>query len=139
MTLKEIRLPSNRTRIYAKVALLRDTKFQGISYFLVGVYLLFAPKQFLPGCPIHSLFGIYCPACGATRAMRALLIGDFHRAAHENLLVITGPVFVFIGFWMQKRNVSKSINLAVLASVCTITLTFTILRNFSGSPLAPIL
>ncbi|MDQ1395484.1 MAG: hypothetical protein QOG64_743, partial [Acidimicrobiaceae bacterium] len=32
-------------------------------------------QRFYPPCPLHAITGLWCPACGATRAAHALLTG----------------------------------------------------------------
>ena len=51
--------------------------------------LRFPPAQysFYPRCPIHELFHLQCPGCGATRAVAALLHGHFTEAMNLNALV----------------------------------------------------
>ncbi len=53
----------------------------GIIVFVVGVpvvYLLItgADKGWFPPCLFPVLFGLYCPGCGGTRALKALCSGD---------------------------------------------------------------
>ncbi|HEV2619118.1 MAG TPA: DUF2752 domain-containing protein [Acidobacteriaceae bacterium] len=52
--------------------------------------LIFPPAitNFYPACPIHQLFGIECPGCGATRALAALLRGHLREALGFNGLVV---------------------------------------------------
>ncbi|MFT3807699.1 DUF2752 domain-containing protein [Arenimonas sp.] len=45
------------------------------------------PGSGLPPCPIHAYTGLFCPGCGATRAMHALVHGDLPQALAMN------PVF----------------------------------------------
>src|SRR5258707_11656258 len=49
----------------------------------------FPPAQysFYPRCPIHELFHLQCPGCGATRAIAALLRGHFTEAMRFNALI----------------------------------------------------
>jgi hypothetical protein len=51
--------------------------------------LRFPPAQhnFYPRCPIHELFHLQCPGCGATRALAALLHGHFAEAMNLNAFV----------------------------------------------------
>lgn len=42
----------------------------------------------MPPCPFLLLSGWYCPGCGSTRALHALLHGDLVRAASMNLLLV---------------------------------------------------
>lgn len=48
-----------------------------------------AGNPFLP-CIFHSLTGLYCPGCGATRALHALVHFDLLRALSMNALLIVG-------------------------------------------------
>jgi Protein of unknown function (DUF2752) len=69
------------------------------------VVLRFPPasSRFYPRCPIFLWFQIYCPGCGGTRALAALLHGRLHEALHWNaMLVIFFPfavVFFAVTYW----------------------------------------
>ena len=41
-----------------------------------------------PQCPIHQYFGVFCPGCGATRALAALLHGRFTDAFRLNAFFV---------------------------------------------------
>src|SRR5215469_16601112 len=47
---------------------------------------------FYPVCQFHRLTGLNCPGCGATRALYALLHGNFSTALRDNALLIVGMV-----------------------------------------------
>jgi len=51
----------------------------------------------LPPCPFHALTGLYCPGCGSTRALHALLQGDVAQAMAMNpLLVVALPMLALM-------------------------------------------
>lgn len=51
----------------------------------------------LPPCLFHALTGLYCPGCGSTRALHALLHGDLAQAMAMNpLLVVALPVLALM-------------------------------------------
>jgi hypothetical protein len=54
----------------------------------ITILLRFPPEQysFYPQCPIHRYLHILCPGCGATRALAALLHGNFAEALRLNAL-----------------------------------------------------
>ncbi|PJK11573.1 hypothetical protein CO614_04165 [Lysobacteraceae bacterium NML120232] len=55
------------------------------------------PGNPLPGCPFSLLTGIYCPGCGSTRCLHALVHGDIPTALTMNpLLVISLPVLALM-------------------------------------------
>ncbi|HTS29407.1 MAG TPA: DUF2752 domain-containing protein [Bryobacteraceae bacterium] len=60
------------------------------SIVLAGILRWLPPSRyaFYPPCPIHAVFGVLCPGCGATRALAALLEGDWAKAARMNLLAV---------------------------------------------------
>jgi hypothetical protein len=53
-----------------------------------------ASSGFYPRCPIYETFHFYCPGCGGTRALAALLHGHFADALHLNPLVVILLPFV---------------------------------------------
>lgn len=114
-----------------------ENKWTYGSYSSVLLYLAFAPKSLLIPCPFLSFFGIYCPACGGTRALRALITGEFSLALHENALVSLLPVLM--GFWilLKMKVKSRSILFAYSILIVVAAITFTVFRNQAGSPLAP--
>ena len=57
---------------------------------LAGILLLrFPPAQYsiYPRCPIHEMFHLQCPGCGATRAIAAILRGHVIEAMNLNALI----------------------------------------------------
>jgi hypothetical protein len=55
----------------------------------VAALLRYPPEQstFYPRCPFYELLHLQCPGCGATRALAAILHGNFTAAMHFNALV----------------------------------------------------
>lgn len=73
----------------------------GIGAILVAVVLWQvdpnAPGNGLPPCPFLALTGLYCPGCGSTRALHALLHGDLgHALAMNPLLVLSLPLLALM-------------------------------------------
>jgi hypothetical protein len=69
----------------------------GTAILLCAGLLAYPPDRlpFYPQCPIHQYFGIFCPGCGATRALAALLHGRFADALRLNtFFVLLLPVLV---------------------------------------------
>lgn len=58
---------------------------------LAAVLALHPPVEgsFFPPCPVHVLTGLHCPGCGSTRALGAVVDGEFTRAFRHNALAIT--------------------------------------------------
>lgn len=62
---------------------------------VVGVGLLYAfdpnsASSPFPGCLFRAFTGLYCPGCGMTRMLHALVHGDLARAASMNALALAG-------------------------------------------------
>lgn len=64
---------------------------------------------FLRPCLFHSITGVPCPTCGATRSVLALLDGDLLGAAALNPLVFAATVAFLLGgvaapLWAWRRG-----------------------------------
>ncbi len=54
-----------------------------------------AEGGFYPGCIFHTVTGLHCPGCGATRCCHVLLHGDLAQAlAYNPLFVLALPLIV---------------------------------------------
>lgn len=101
-------------------------------------YLAISALGFGFRCPIHSLTGFYCPGCGSTRAVRALLNGDLPLAIHDNSLLLTAPALMGVGILLSKYSKNRMWLYVFLSLLVIAVVTFTILRNQPGSVLAPL-
>ena len=91
-------------------------------------------------CPIHAVTGWYCPGCGGTRAVGALLRGDVVAALRDNLLMFTVLPLVSVAVLRPEGALARSLDryrtLAMSAAV-VITITYVVLRNTAIPWLAP--
>src|SRR5271170_5711121 len=63
----------------------------GMAILGAGAFVFFfnpSTHGFYPVCAFHQLTGLNCPGCGATRALYALLHGNFQLALKDNALFI---------------------------------------------------
>jgi Protein of unknown function (DUF2752) len=101
--------------------------------------------HFYPVCHFHQLTGLYCPGCGMTRSLYALLHGDFLMALRDNALFI-GGIFFFMargGWLLLNHRIGKTkaafFPLTWLWPLLALVLIFTVLRNLpTFSFLAPV-
>ena len=94
-------------------------------------------EKWLPKCMFYKLTGLYCPGCGATRALSAILHGDLKASLHNNLLLIPGTLTATMLIVKQGITVRRPVAIAIVA----IIIAFTVLRNIPCEPftlLAPI-
>jgi hypothetical protein len=92
-------------------------------------------------CPVHAVTGWYCPGCGGTRAVGALLRGDLVGALRDNLLLFTVLPLVAVAVsrpdgslahWLERHRTS------VIVSAGVIAVAYVLLRNTSLPWLAPL-
>ncbi len=55
----------------------------------------------IPGCPSHSLTGLYCPGCGSLRALHCLLTGDIGEAFRSNALLAPALLLVLVSLFQD--------------------------------------
>ncbi|HEV2692107.1 MAG TPA: DUF2752 domain-containing protein [Verrucomicrobiae bacterium] len=105
---------------------------------VIGTFVFFfnpTTHNFYPVCQFHRLTGLNCPGCGMTRALYALLHGDFSTALRDNaLLVLAIPALIARAFWLALRKsqghaATKFFPEHSLWVLLAIALIFGVLRN----------
>ena len=91
-----------------------------------------------PQCVLYSLTGIYCPACGGTRAAYDLMHGDVAGAFARNpaVPVLLVAVLLWVGYRVTYRRRHGSAAPVVPAwvpvGIAVAALVFGVLRNIPG-------
>lgn len=122
--------------------LLQRYKYQvlagGCALLLCFSYLYTHYRQFFPACMFRELTGLFCPGCGATRALHALLHLDIGRAVHMNaLFILFGlPLLLALGYEMFSGRLLFSARMHKLLGWAYLLLAvgFTIARNIPFYP-----
>ena len=86
-----------------------------LSLLLVAFYMW----KFNPGCLIQKNFGIPCPSCGMTRALFALINGDFKLSLELHPMLLSIPI-LFVMFLFYEKLFSgrlKVISITVLVLI----------------------
>jgi len=107
---------------------------------VTGVVVVFIIPEFtsIPtGCLFNKTTGLYCAGCGMSRGIHALLRGDFSRAMHWNLLLVTAVplsmVWIVFRFSILEKYFSiKKYDKAVILFFIMVTVLFMIIRNISS-------
>ena len=104
----------------------------------------FPPGQykFYPQCPVYRYIHLYCPGCGATRALAALLHGRLAEAAHYNVLLLALLPFLLayflFAYWAALRHncvVWPPVPARAVHCLLVIVAIFTVVRNVAPTSL----
>lgn len=103
----------------------------------LAVLFFFNPttNHFYPVCLFHQLTGLNCPGCGMTRALYALLHGDFSTALRDNALLVLGlALFGLRGLWLaverfRGQTAGRWLPGKWIWPLLFVTLLFAVLRN----------
>src|SRR4051812_46548263 len=78
-----------------------------VIFAAAAMLLYFVPPgegTFYPRCTFHTMTGLHCPGCGATRCLAALVHGEFRQAMAYNVyLVLLLPFLAYAGVraWIE--------------------------------------
>ena len=115
---------------------------------VVGIWYLLRfspedPEAFYLPCIFRSLTGWYCPTCGATRSVHALLHGDWLAALRYNLLLpgmaalVTWFFFgLYLWFVTGKNRLRLPVNFRLwwMWTTLSVIVVYAILRNLPFAP-----
>ena len=93
----------------------------------------------LPPCPSLWLTGLFCPGCGTTRALHALLHGDLKLAMAMNPLMVLSlaPVAMLLAQWLRLLPPSLEPLAMVLGNArvwAVLLIGYGVLRNLPWPP-----
>ena len=83
-------------------------------FILIFLYFFKLKDYFsIPACPIYNYFGLFCPACGGTRAIISLLNLDLVSSILYNPIVIYSIFFTTLYLITEFININfnKKINI----------------------------
>ncbi len=112
----------------------------GVFLGVCAVVFFFNPVHygFYPICRFHQLTGLYCPGCGGTRSLYALLHGDLRAAWQDNaLFILTLPVAGLRAGWLgikklQGRAPGSFVTGQQLWIFLGVMVAFAVVRNLPG-------
>jgi Protein of unknown function (DUF2752) len=105
------------------------------------VLVRFPPTDasFYPRCPVFFWLHLYCPGCGGTRALAALLHGRLVEAMHWNAMVVVSLPFAAAFFAIAYRRAIREMPFCwpripdgLLTCCLVVAGIFTVVRNLPG-------
>ena len=107
---------------FNKKILISDLKVWTPAIVIYLLYHFFAIKLFRASCPLILLFGIPCPGCGMTRAIRMVLTLQFEKAYFLNpLAFLWVPFLLYVLFTRYFYRENKRITYILLSILIILT------------------
>jgi len=145
------KLPSERSSVPPSAArksvrlfvLIGAPVLAAIGLFYIYTFNPVTQKILFFPCPVYSYTGLYCPGCGNTRALHALVHFDFAGMLDYNLLFPF--LFIILGWLLTGEYLNlllgrrvlwlpKQVHPVIIALSCLAVAAFTILRNVPVFP-----
>jgi hypothetical protein len=99
------------------------------------IYNFLFEKNIVGSCSFHDLLGFYCPGCGGSRSLNALLSFNFIKSfvfypaiQITSLIILYVDVLLFMSF-IKNRNFLTLIRKWMFISVCAVIILNFIIRN----------
>ena len=92
-----------------------------------------------PPCPLYTLTGWYCPACGGLRMTHDVLHGDLAAAVTDNVVALVGIPLLALWLLVRRRRGRPVVDATVIIVTCVVFIGWGVLRNLPGFPLQPTL
>lgn len=112
-----------------------DLRF-GIASFLL--YLFLTEIVFHHICPMVIVTGLPCPACGLSRAVRYLFVGDFRQSLASNPFAIfwllLAAYFAYMRYFCGKK---VRYLYEIMACLCLVMILYYAYRMITGFPSDP--
>ena len=119
--------------LFAVINLL--TLITAVLYLMVGI-LIEERGHIFSMCLMHDIMRLYCPACGGTRAVKAILSFDFLTALKCNPTVLLTfiyflyyDMYALVNIIKKKKKVIERIHPFAPISLLVVFIGFGILRN----------
>lgn len=129
-------------KIVRQILLIAFPLISGAILYLISLIVIKYIQ--LPPCLFHLITGFYCPGCGSTRAVIALLHGDILLSLRQNPMIITlilcgavlytEPLFKAFGKTNYRSPIRNYYFLYTMIGIFTV---YSVVRNFVPA-IAPI-
>lgn len=110
---------------------------------IVAFFALVDPTEapLYPKCPLLSASGLHCPTCGASRALHALVHGEWQVALDRNAFVVgafplVGTYLIAHVFQLRLRKCAPEFPTRLVLTAVILMLAFGIARNIPIAPLS---
>lgn len=113
--------------------------------FIIGGVVLYCMTPgrawWVPPCLFHEFTGLYCPGCGTTRGLHALLHGDIRAALRYNVMTtVSVPLLIYAAgkaVWSELKGIktpSRALPSWVPWAIAAAMGLYWILRNIPAYP-----
>ena len=117
---------------FTKHPILKKVLFH-ILIFAVIAAVAAAYHFLLGGCPIRSLLGFPCPACGVSRSLAALLRLDFRASLRYHPLTVPLLLLVWFAFHRNLFKLSKRMKDGIIIGGAVLVFAVYLIRLFMGT------